>query len=388
MMAQEELSEDVAVLMAQMMKLSAQEALYWRERLARAVRESRVMDKDWAPRSKAGWDETVKVVDEQGRTAGFVDVSDATKLEKAQLAVDREDDELEVMGNAEHEVEASAGEEQVREFTGLNEQLLAARLESPEEREERLGGDEVAAEFEKALDYEFYALLDDPRFARLVEQERLELSDEGLWVVPEDSQLLSSVAGEHLNREVLLEAAEDAGWDWDGVPGVRPVMESSDVPVEFDSERDELVRLDDDFWMKVSEPESERELPVGEILTDGQAKEIAEKELGWQWVDEVDEVIEPDRPVVVSEARVEVDESVPSVVLADRYAWADGVDDDVVVSAVEEPVGAGQEGSTVPNGTVDVPSEKWDALAQEELNQQFHTVIEESKEVEHQSYWA
>lgn len=345
-MAEREVTQDVMEMLEQLAELATQEAWYWRARIEALARAGVVRGKEWAPSDKEAWGHHVKLVDGEGATAGFVDVSDAQKIEPFP-------DRLTETDSAVKERDSEPG---LMLDDVLTDEALTGRVESVGEREGRLGKGSEGWDEQLAVDNEFSQYLQDPLFARLVQQEGLVMDEQGMWVIPEDAPVLGEHAGERLAREEVLQIALDSGWEWDGMPGQRPVVDS-EREVEFDAQKDSLVQIAGTAWMKVSESESALELDQGQLLSQGQAREIAVDKLGWDWVDSPDVEVDGSRPVVVSGAEVSVPEGTRAV-LADEWAWADGAvfewEDDARVEGAWSAFGETEltRGSTVPVGTV------------------------------------
>ncbi|MFW0168767.1 hypothetical protein [Rothia sp. P4278] len=374
-MADKEVSAEFAELMVELMKLSKEEAMYWQARMRSLAESGRVKVGSWAPADKKQWGNHAKVVDEFGETAGFIDLTDGRRLNP-------------VEGDGARPVapkSSETGDDLAMSVASLPEQVLGHRTESVEQRQERLGDDEFAWEHAREADDEFASYLQDPAFARLVEQENLVMDDEGRWEVGDGAEFLAEYRGQVLDRDDAYDFATRAGWEWDGVPGARPELPHAEGAVEFETGRDGLVRAGEDAWVVVRESADEHQLPVGEVVTDGQARVIAEEHLGWQWVDEPGEQIIGDRPVVVSETRVQEPAGGTAVLLADRWAWADGAGDSAQeredVQRIEGAWSVWGEteftrGATVPVGTV--APEGWDVDAEREREQQYHLFVEQS----------
>ncbi|WP_421082813.1 hypothetical protein [Rothia nasimurium] len=153
-----------------------------------------------------------------------------------------------------------------------------------------------------------------------------------------------------------------------------------DASIDFEVGRDELVNVGKAAWLVAREPVDEHHLPEGELVTDEQARVIAEEKLGWEWADEpTDGLMDGSKPVVVASDGVQVPDGVP-VVVSGEWSWAD----DEPVASVEGEPGQAVEGSwsafgeteltrgaTVPVGTVAEPGQAREQAVADQQYQQF-----------------
>ncbi|MFW0168771.1 hypothetical protein [Rothia sp. P4278] len=343
--------EQLAARVQQVMVLSEAEAMTWRSRLREMVRDQYIKPADWAPLDKKEWSIHVKLVDDAGQTVAFFRTAGAEEITSEVRELTQEPVSKDVL------VQSPAEREAPLDFSPIPADFLAHRQESFEARVERLRGksmsdqefeDKMAVEYE--LDDEFRKYMDNPRFARLVEQEKLIMDSHAEWTVGEQANFLSEIAGESMDHSELIHYLGRTDWSWDGVPGKRPEIPGSAGPIPFDVGKDKLLNdMDRGYWLKVSSGESERGLATAQLLTKNQAREIAEQKLGWKWVDHPDTAVIPKQSLLISEADFAVPDHPDSggmVVSVDGwgFGYPEGMFD-----TPEEP----EESLTVPSGTAE-----------------------------------
>lgn len=333
-MTEKELSQDIFEMLRELAEAGVVEGLYW-ERTLRDKTLGKVLHRaDWAPSDKRQWDNQVALRDDSGQTVGFVDVSHAL-----------------VQG--------------LKEKVSLDGRV---RSSSPMSQSQFDAAQEALASAENsdsALAQSVYAYMGDPRFQRLVEQEGLRLSDEGLWVNDEARGELRFLQEEDFpaTQRELLDSAFARDWAWDGklarnvpravsdselgqaVAAGREMFPADETQALAGQESSRFRRGVDELfavagaWVRVQQPEdTSMDVPVGEFISAHGAREISE-ELGWQWFD--DEVTEPDfedAPVVVTGAEATIPEEVTEVVVTSVSNVTVDEDTHVVVASEKAEV--------------------------------------------------
>lgn len=364
-MSEEEIGvEQLAARIQQVMVLSEAEAMSWRSRLREMVRDQYIKPADWAPLDKKEWSSHVKLVDDAGQTVAFFRTVGAEEITNEVRELTQEPVSKDAL------VQSAAEREAPLDFSPIPADILAHRQELFETRIERIRGESTSdKEFEEkmAVEYElddrFREYMDNPRFARLVEKEKLIMNSSGKWTVGEQANFLSEIAGESMDQSELINYLGRADWSWDGVPGKRPEIPGSPESIPFDVEKDKLLNnMDRGYWLKVSAGESKHGLATAQLLTKNQARVIAEEKLGWKWVDHPDTAVIPKQSLLISEADFAVpDHSDSGGIVMPVDEWGFGYPEGMF-DTPEEP----EEVSTVPSGTAEADFEV------DQYHQHFH----------------
>lgn len=232
------------------------------------------------------------------------------------------------------------------------------------------------------------------RLMKLVGEQKIRPAS---WVPDRKEQWDSVVKIEDEAGQVL--AFVDRG----GAQVLEPVDSTDDVflsveeevALDFEAGEDELLNVGRAAWVVAHEAVDEHHLPVGELVSDRHAREVAEGKLGWQWADGVMEGLTEDKPAVVAGEGISIHEGVP-VVVSGQWSWADEAavsreEQEQVPDVVEGAWSAFGEtgvtrGSTVPVGTV--AEDGWDVAAEREREQGFHLLIDRQQGRESGVEWS
>lgn len=232
------------------------------------------------------------------------------------------------------------------------------------------------------------------RLMKLVGEQKIR---QAFWVPDRKEQWDSVVKIEGESGEVLAFVDRGGAQVLEPVDGADDVFLSveEEAGLGFESGEDELLNVGRAAWVVAHEAVDEHHLPVGELVSDRQAREVAEGKLGWQWAGGRTDGLDEDKPVVVAGEGVSIHEGVP-VVVSGQWSWADEAavsreEQEQVPDVVEGAWSAFGEtgvtrGSTVPVGTV--AEDGWDAAAEREREQSFHLLIDRQQEQATEVGWS